>query len=236
MKESLRQNQLSLKVCILPDANDLIRSILNPNPVHRITIQQILAHNWMQNSNACYYATFSAFEADRINKDFVANQVNNGCNHLDDIFKSGSMTNKHCNDSIKSLILTPYNSLIEDENDESIKIEKGNLLYFEPGVIDYDKQYEKNNNCEVDNGVYNKLVCESSEQSSQAGDEEQGNISVLVEPIVYDPNRNSQYKLHVNEEALLKVESFGFQRGYIIESLNCNLKNHASASYYMLVS
>lgn len=190
----------------------------------------------MLNSSICYYSTFSAIEEDRIKKDFVANQSSNGCNHLDDIFKSGSMSNKHGNDSIKSLILTPYNSLIEDDNESAVHIEKKNLLFFAPGVIDYDRQYEKNNNCEVDNGVYNKLVCESSEQSSQAGDEERGDISMLNEPLVYDPNRNSQYKLHMNEDALRKVECFGFKRQYIIESLKCNLKNHASASYYMVVS
>lgn len=39
--------------------------------------------------------------------------------------------------------------------------EKNDVLKFQARVRDVDRQYELNNNCEVDNGVYNKFVYNS---------------------------------------------------------------------------
>ena len=65
----------------------------------------------------------------------------------------------------KSVILAPYNSnatSIISDYDKSIN-EIKDPIEFPAKVKDVDRQYEKNNNGDVDNGVYNKFVCSSSE-------------------------------------------------------------------------
>jgi hypothetical protein len=42
------------------------------------------------------------------------------------------------------------------------------VIRFAARVKDIDRQYEMNNNCELDNGVYNKFV----KQSTQKGDKD----------------------------------------------------------------
>ena len=78
---------------------------------------------------------------------------------------------KNC--STKSIILAPFNSTISHLNSE--KDSEGNSVYpalsidqdmlvdkkhikFAPRVKDINRQFEMNNNGEVDNGVYNKFV------------------------------------------------------------------------------
>jgi hypothetical protein len=42
---------------------------------------------------------------------------------------------------------------------------KGELLTLAPRIRDIDRQYEYNNNCELDNGVYNKFMVENLNKS-----------------------------------------------------------------------
>jgi hypothetical protein len=46
-------------------------------------------------------------------------------------------------------------------------INKENVIQFNPRVRDVDRQYEMNNNCEVDNGVYNKCAANSPEEGEE---------------------------------------------------------------------
>lgn len=70
------------------------------------------------------------------------------------------------NVSSKSIILAPFNSTKSNcsEMHESMNrnmYEKNDVMKFQARVRDVDRQYELNNNCEVDNGVYNKFVYNS---------------------------------------------------------------------------
>jgi hypothetical protein len=76
------------------------------------------------------------------------------------------------------LILAPFNSTLDDESE--IYINKQNILKmmlprrtikFAPKVADIDRQYEMNNNAELDNGVYHHDeekdggICNDTKQS-----------------------------------------------------------------------
>ena len=67
------------------------------------------------------------------------------------------------NNTTKSVILAPFNSTISDESISNVEIKEimrdKKTIKLSSNVRDIDKQYEKNNNCEVDNGVYNKNAC-----------------------------------------------------------------------------
>lgn len=72
----------------------------------------------------------------------------------------------------KSVILAPFNSTITESEEspekppDSVFFEK-RIIKLGPKVREIDRQYEKNNNCEVDNGVYNKFAYEPSERSKR---------------------------------------------------------------------
>ena len=51
---------------------------------------------------------------------------------------------------------------------DDMLILKKNCIKFAPKCKDIDRQYEMNNNCELDNGVYNKFVRESSHSKSSS--------------------------------------------------------------------
>jgi len=51
--------------------------------------------------------------------------------------------------------------------DEDMMVDK-KVIKFAPRVKDVDRQYEMNNNCELDNGVYNKFVKQSTENAADS--------------------------------------------------------------------
>lgn len=74
------------------------------------------------------------------------------------------------NASSKSVILAPFNSSVSDDREfETINrkqapiVDKKALIKFAARCRDQDRQYEINNNCELDNGVYHKFVYSSHE-------------------------------------------------------------------------
>ena len=75
------------------------------------------------------------------------------------------------NDTSKSVILAPFNSTQTDKSfilaEETLP---RNVIKFGAKVREIDRQFERNNNCELDNGVYNKL-----EANMQAGEGAESN-------------------------------------------------------------
>ena len=61
------------------------------------------------------------------------------------------------NISSRSVILAPFNTTDEEEDEEqfSLKIEEKKIKFLAK-VREYNRQFERNNNCDLDNGVYNK--------------------------------------------------------------------------------
>ena len=115
------------------------------------------------------------------------------------------------NNTTKSVILAPFNStrsnvLADEEDKEKLKQEMYNILditegeiidkkciKFAPRAKDVDRQYELNNNGEVDNGVYNKFIRQSTQ-----GVESQESAGKFEGPMV---SKNSDDEV---EEELLK--------------------------------
>jgi hypothetical protein len=54
------------------------------------------------------------------------------------------------------------------EIDENMLLDK-KVIKFAARVKDIDRQYEMNNNCELDNGVYNKFVKQSTQKGEKEG-------------------------------------------------------------------
>ena len=88
-----------------------------------------------------------------------------------------SVYNSLKNATSKSVILAPFNSTqsqIQTNIKDDIKdliIEKMMVLNFARRCREIDRQYEFNNNGDLDNGVYHKYVYNTDEDNGDEGDE-----------------------------------------------------------------
>lgn len=98
------------------------------------------------------------------------------------------------NVSTKSIILAPFNttqshfSSVHGSVKELI-VEKEVAIKLSKYVRDQDAQYEKNNNGELDNGVYNKFV-NNSVQNDEDG--EKGDEELVEQPTLYHSDDSSK--------------------------------------------
>lgn len=104
------------------------------------------------------------------------------------------------NESEKSVILAPFNSSISDFNEDEYKGMEASLIIhrlfedaaplqekkasirFAARCRDQDRQYEINNNGELDNGVYHKFVYSSRDggpEPSSSQDDAKGSVNDL---------------------------------------------------------
>ena len=161
-----------------------------------------------------------------------------------------------------SFIKTPYNSQRprDDEEDlfyDDVNIEN-NIMKFLSKVGELSRLYEIHNNFDVDQGFiipkknYNgKQKLMSSKNNSYENEKikvekkENKKITIdnnnLVENNFIsnedkERNSNNNKKIKINEKAVKFVENFGYNKEFIIKSLQLNEINHAIASYYLALS
>lgn len=117
---------------------------------------------------------FTDLEKEKIRQEFSYNNIRKfNRNHEGDV--SVDFTEHHLetldNDELrnlttKSVILAPFNSTTSElgyveENDFDQMLRSRRAIRFNAKCRDFNRQYEMNNNCELDNGVYNKFMCSS---------------------------------------------------------------------------
>jgi serine/threonine protein kinase len=156
-------------------AKDLLRKILNVDETKRYNIDQILDHEWMQNIKP-KDNIFSSEELEEIDNDFNISKAKNIYNlykmntfntEMHEIpFTEGNIDSTQNalikNITTKSVVLAPFNSTLSDIqfvmfNDiVSQTIPKKKVIKFKGRVKELDREYEKNNNGDLDNGVYNR--------------------------------------------------------------------------------
>lgn len=93
------------------------------------------------------------------------------------------------NASTKSIILAPFNSTVSDDEQESEAkcndwpeevrrmILPKRIIKFAPKCKDLDRQYEQNNNADLDNGVYNN--CANDDDNKSEADKSKSNSKHL---------------------------------------------------------
>lgn len=164
--------KFKLRTDISHEARDLLRKMLELDPTKRITTEQIGAHDWLAKSPSTSDHTelFSAEEKAAIGKEYAypgKRREEDAESQFTERDIDASQSELMRNNSTKSVILAPFNSLVEKE--ESVLQaegkgadvrEKRKAIKFAPRAKEVDRQYEKNNNGDMDNGVYNK--CASS--------------------------------------------------------------------------
>jgi hypothetical protein len=109
-------------------------------------------------------------------------------------------------------------------------------------VREIDRQYERNNNCEVDNGVYNSDDPPVNEKSKNQFNPFDGAIESEELPNEEEikPRKKciatitTAKPLTIDDEIVKIIEGFGFPKSYIECSLLKDEMNHATATYYLI--
>ena len=173
------KGKFTLKDEISVEAKDIIQKMLECDPKKRITIEEILTHKWLEDVDE-KTSLFSDAEKEAIKKEYSCRKKSKaeGEGETNTLFTEQNIDSTQNdltkNITTKSVILAPFNStrtncskthesfamLFEEEGEIQ---EKQEIIKFAAKVRDVDRQYEKNNNGDLDNGVYNKLICASTE-------------------------------------------------------------------------
>ncbi len=160
---------------ISSEASHLIKRMLETDPDKRICVEDILTHPWVVGVDLNFWKTQNLFT----NAEYVLLAKNNvdyrDSNNKDDMVENFDIynidtreDNENKNSHTKSLILAPFNSSLfdsENENDNEIFYDE-NLDIFSPDLLilnnamkfgakvkEINRNYELNNNQDIDNGV-----------------------------------------------------------------------------------
>lgn len=164
------------------------------DPAERITSEEILEHPWFQDTKEFIEDVFTETEKERIKREFSYKDTSNlnwntNWQHFelgelkrdDECFSEHGLESSNDsllkNNSTKSLVLAPFNSTFGSFETFGTEIwsnmfYKGDMIWLGHWVREIDWQYEYNNNCELDNGVYNKFMVENMHK--QKDSEEDG--------------------------------------------------------------
>ena len=252
---------------ISTEAEDLLKKILEVEPKNRIKTEEILVHPWLVDLNFNFWKNRNLFtnaeyillaksNVDYRNIAFKEDMIENfNIRNLDTIEEN---INKNIN--TKSLILAPFNTSISDNEDNEfdsydeyksrqnmidinnpdLKILNGVIKYV-ARVRDLNRNYELNNNQEIDNGVVitpndsedkeikkeNYLVDKSYNSKFQSR-----KISPPKEKNEYDESNTAN---EINENALDMIQNLGYKKYYMKKILAKNEFNYATTSYNLIV-
>ena len=171
LNKMIIKSSFVLKEGVSDDAKNLITQMLEPNPKKRITINEILKHNWLSDVEKDIIM-FTETEKITMSQEYSCTKKPKADNENTTLFTEQNIDSTQNelmrNNTDKSIILAPFNTTQDGSKNfllVDIEIyEKDEIVKFGPQVRDADRQYEKNNNGDLDNGVYNDMVCVSREK------------------------------------------------------------------------
>ena len=243
-------------------AQDLLNGILNKNPQKRLTVDEVLNHPWLYLDDNYKYHLFTKTEMIMLSKTFIDYRYNKS----EDLLESFTISNLKCDNQnkdkndksidqniiTKSSILTPYNSMINDDiilyneihNNNNITIsddEKNNEIQFENNFIIFSNKtkelnmiYELNNNEEIDNGILINSRTNTSRSNKLNISQE---INYNDNNYIIKNKNNLHNKLNEKEKInyiLDKIEIFGYNKEYAAKIIDNNELSHIYAVYFLL--
>ena len=182
LQKLIMKAEYKLQDCISKDARDMLSGLLEKDPTKRLTVKQILGHPWMadakdsvelftQAEKNYIKSEYTYVDKSRYNRNTGGTQC--GLEYESDAFVDALLDTEEKPDlknaETKSIILAPFNSTkshIEtgEEFLEQVREEllDRRVIKFAPRVREIAKQYEVNNNAELDNGVQHDFLEEEA--------------------------------------------------------------------------
>ena len=237
---------------ISEEAKNLLKGLLNKNPLKRLTCEEILNHPWLKNStNFDSFNLFTKAEMTMMSQTYIDYRKGD----IEDLKENFTLSNLK-NDEIKleeknitskSTILDPFNSCIDDdislsENDsgiiensfddfknKEIKLEN-DIMIFNNKVKEFNLNFEANNNQEVDNGMIIKTHTEISISSELSNNI----ISNIDKNNNKNNEKNKENDLFIDLNILNDMEKYGYDKDYVLYCIKNNVLCHALTVFYLL--
>ena len=255
---------------ISKEASHLLNSILEVEPEKRISIESILNHPWLIDIDINFWKNQNLFT----NAEYVLLAKSNvdyrKIENKEDMIENFDIRNLDTTDeninkniNTKSFILAPFNTSesiidnnanktdgihieeITDFNNPDLKI-LNCIIKYTAKVKDLNRNYELNNNQEIDNGVV--IVRNGSDEENKkekdnsvtpvSKSNHSKKISNYISPHneVDDNNKNKdKNRDEINIKALEILDDLGYDKNYVKESIYKNRFNYATASYQLIV-
>ena len=226
---------------ISKNANDLLNKLLEINPKKRINVEEALNHPWFSdNNNDNTDSLFTKAELILLSKN---NADYRSCPN-EEIIENFTIENldtnkfnKNKNNKTKSFIFAPFNTSYEsDKNDKNedlndMKLESGlciqnNIILFEQDANALNRQYELNNNWEIDHGVIINNINDNENKIDNIPKENNYISNNDNDKINFENNNinKDDYKKNKNEQ-VIKIEKNDFKVEKINENENDNKIN-----------
>lgn len=247
---------------ISDEVEDLLTRILEVEPTKRATADEILQHPWLNFNEEEFREKIQLFtDSEKIhlsnsNLDFRKADPKDlveafTYKNLDTIIKCE-------NNKSKSLILAPFNSSQEEHliksGESLVELEFCNdIIKFDQKVKAINRQYELNNNGEIDNGIIISPKGLSKQNSNNSDTDRKKYISNLQSKVASrfgsganspaperdlfsyrgsSVNNNTYNK--IDEGIIRDVIKLGYQQEYIKKQLFNNEIDYSTATYYLL--
>jgi serine/threonine protein kinase len=186
-----------VNILIFLEAGHLISNLLEVDPKKRITVEQILMHPWIRERNKLNKLPLNLnlfTEAETII--LTKSNVDYRFAPRDDLKENFTLRNidtaqetENQNIGTKSVILAPFNSsLISDDNflNRELTIEN-EVVKFCGKVRELNRNYELNNNGEIDNGI----IISPIDKGSKASNDNYNENTPIYSPQCQSPFNNS---------------------------------------------
>ena len=182
---------------------------------------------------------------------------------ISNLIKDESNKKNNKNITTKSSILAPYNTLIQNEennsffddenadifddfNNKNIKLENNDLIGFNAKSKEFNMLYELNNNGEVDNGM---LINSKTNSVSSSYILNNSKNSYISRTLIKDSDNEDDEEINIkdiieNEEKLEKkkenvynqMKLMGYEKEYVKKCVDENILCHASVVYFLLMN
>ena len=221
---------------ISKNANDLLNKLLEINPNKRINVDEALNHPWFSENidKDDKFSLFTKAEQILLSKNIVDYRNCSKEDIIENFTLENLDTNKfneNINIKTKSSIFAPFNSsfychglhldnsdIKENNLEEGLTI-RNNIILFEQDVNALNRQYELNNNGEIDHGVIinnsnEKAIKNNLKEHNKEGNENKNNlinnnneienkekekfIKINNSKIACDSNRNKYNNMNLN--------------------------------------
>lgn len=153
----------------------------------------------------------------------------------------------------KSIILAPFNSSFTSLSELTLQIEN-NAIKFDAKAKEKNRNYELNNNGEIDNGI---VISPRDSNDNDNGNNINNDIDshmnaggsfsnqVSPKPMSPLPERANDNQIQskpsissfqiINDKIIALVEQLGYRSSYLRSCIEANEINYATACYYLLL-
>ena len=247
LKEKIIKGEFKEIKNISNEANNIIKRLLCVDPSKRITEDEILKHPWLNDMNVNFWTNHNLFT----NAEYILLAKSNvdykNIDNKDNVIENFDISNidtkeKLSQNQSKSIILAPFNSSMSDisKSHNSLDIFRdelvvmNNAIKFAYDVKEINRNYELNNNEDIDNGLvisphdsHDKKLKEDKKFSDKK-------VNNVVSIINNEIKSEKEDKIIINEKVINEVALLGYDKSFIKNSLLKRQFNYATTCYHLI--